>query len=157
MKSVILLIVLCISIVILNAYTINETFETITEIKKKKAGDDDEDFYKAGQVMGPDELSDEMKEKTDYTKALNDYDVQYHNTPEQIARDSKINLDTNVTWVYDTIKKEKIAMQTPVLQGSYIYYELDSPGYKYGGATYVPNYEESVLLSSSNDYLKKST
>jgi len=154
MKSVIILIVLCISIVILNAYTINETFETITEIKKKKAGDD---FYKAGKVMGPDELSDEMKEKTDYTKALNDYDVQYHNTPEQIARDSKINLDTNVTWVYDTVKNEKIAMQTPAVQGSYIYYELDSPGYKYGGATYVPNYEESVLLSSSNEYLKKTT
>ena len=154
MKPVILLILLCISIVILNAYTINETFETITEIKKKKAGDD---FYKAGKVMGPDELSDEMKEKTDYTKALNDYDVQYHNTPEQIARDSKINLDTNVTWVYDTVKNEKIAMQTPAVQGSYIYYELDSPGYKYGGATYVPNYEESVLLSSSNEYLKKTT
>jgi hypothetical protein len=153
MKPVILLILLCISIVILNAYTINETFETITEIKKKKAGDD---FYKAGKVMGPDDLSDEMKEKTDYTKSLNDYDVQYHNTPEQIARDSKINLDTNVTWVYDTVKKEKVAMQTPVLQGSYIYYELDSPGYKYGGATYVPNYEESVLLSNTNRFFLQS-
>ena len=151
MKPVILLILLCISIVILNAYTINETFETIKEIKKKEAGDD---FYETGKVMGPDELSDEMKEKTDYTKALNDYDVQYHNTPEQIARDSKINLDTNITWVYDTVKKEKVAMQTPAVQGSYIYYKLGEPGYKYGGSTYVPNYEESVLLSSSNDYLK---
>ena len=151
MKPVILLILLCISIVILNAYTINETFETIKEIKKKEAGDD---FYETGKVMGPDELSDEMKEKTDYTKALNDYDVQYHNTPEQIARDSKINLDTNITWVYDTIKKEKIAIKTPVVQPSSIYYELGSPGYKYGGATYVPNYEESVLLSSKNKYFK---
>tara|TARA_B110000444_G_C18736224_1_gene545727 strand:+ start:496 stop:951 length:456 start_codon:yes stop_codon:yes gene_type:complete len=151
MKPVILLILLCISIVILNAYTINETFETINEIKKKKAG---EDFYKTGKVMGPDDLSDEMKEKTDYTKALNDYDVQYHNTPEQIAKESKINLDTNITWVYDTVKNEKIAMQTPAVQGSYIYYELGKPGYEYGGATYVPNYEESVLLSSSNEYLK---
>ena len=151
MKPIILLILLCISIVILNAYTINETFETITEIKKKKAGDD---FYKTGQVMEPDDLSDEMKEKTDYTKALNDYDVQYHNTPEQIAKESKINLDTNITWVYDTVKNEKIAMQTPAVQGSYIYYELGKPGYEYGGATYVPNYEESVLLSSSNEYLK---
>ena len=154
MKPVILLILLCISIVILNAYTINETFETINEIKKKKAG---EDFYKTGKVMGPDDLSDEMKEKTDYTKALNDYDVQYHNTPEQIAKESKINLDTNITWVYDTVNNEKIAMQTPAVQGSYIYYELGKPGYEYGGATYVPNYEESVLLSSSNEYLKKST
>ena len=151
MKPVILLILLCISIVILNAYTINETFETINEIKKKKAG---EDFYKTGKVMGPDDLSDEMKEKTDYTKALNDYDVQYHNTPEQIAKESKINLDTNITWVYDTVNNEKIAMQTPAVQGSYIYYELGKPGYEYGGATYVPNYEESVLLSSSNEYLK---
>ena len=154
MKPVILLILLCISIVILNAYTINETFETIKEIKKKEAGDD---FYETGKVMGPDELSDEMKEKTDYTKALNDYDVQYHNTHEQIAKESKINLDTNITWVYDTVKKEKVAMQTPAVQGSYIYYKLGEPGYKYGGSTYVPNYEESVLLSSSNDYLKKST
>ena len=151
MKPVILLILLCISIVILNAYTINETFETIKEIKKKEAGDD---FYETGKVMGPDELSDEMKEKTDYTKALNDYDVQYHNTPEQISKESKINLDTNITWVYDTVKKEKVAMQTPAVQGSYIYYKLGEPGYKYGGSTYVPNYEESVLLSSSNDYLK---
>ena len=154
MKPVILLILLCISIVILNAYTINETFETIKEIKKKEAGDD---FYETGKVMGPDELSDEMKEKTDYTKALNDYDVQYHNTPEQIAKDSKINLDTNITWVYDTVQNKKIAMQTPAVQGSYIYYELGEPGYKYGGSTYVPNYEESVLLSGSNDYFNKST
>ena len=154
MKPVILLILLCISIVILNAYTINETFETKKDIKKKEAGDD---FYETGKVMGSDELSDEMKEKTDYTKALNDYDVQYHNTPEQIARDSKINLDTNITWVYDTVKKEKVAIQTPSVQGSYIYYELGKPGYEYGGATYVPNYEESVLLSSSNDYFNKST
>ena len=65
-----------------------------------------------------------------------------------------INLDTNITWVYDTVKNEKIAMQTPAVQGSYIYYELGKPGYEYGGATYVPNYEESVLLSSSNEYLK---
>ncbi len=151
MKPVILLILLCISIVILNAYTINETFETIKDIKKKEAGDD---FYKTGKVMGPNDLNDEMKEKTDYTKALNDYDVQYHNTPEQIAKESKINLDTNITWVYDTVKKQKIAMQTPAVQGSYIYYKLGEPGYKYGGSTYVPNYEESVLLSSSNDYLK---
>lgn len=151
MKPVILLILLCISIVILNAYTINESFETIKDIKKKEAGDD---FYETGKVMGSDELSDEMKEKTDYTKALNDYDVQYHNTPEQIAKESKINLDTNITWVYDTVKKQKIAMQTPAVQGSYIYYKLGEPGYEYGGATYVPNYEESVLLSSSNDYLK---
>ena len=127
MKPVILLILLCISIVILNAYTINETFETIKEIKKKEAGDD---FYETGKVMGPDELSDEMKEKTDYTKALNDYDVQYHNTPEQIAKESKINLDTNITWVYDTVQNKKIAMQTPAVQGSYIYYELGEPGYK---------------------------
>jgi hypothetical protein len=154
MKPVILLILLCISIVILNAYTINETFETIKDIKKKEAGDD---FYETGKVMGPDELSDEMKEKTDYTKALNDYDVQYHNTPEQIAKESKINLDTNITWVYDTVQNKKIAMQTPAVQGSYIYYELGEPGYKYGGSTYVPNYEESVLLSSSNDYFNKST
>jgi hypothetical protein len=65
MKSVIILIVLCISIVILNAYTIHETFETINEIKKKKAGENEEDFYETGK--GPDDLSDEMKEKKDYT------------------------------------------------------------------------------------------
>ena len=152
MKPVILLILLCISIVILNAYTINETFETIKDIKKKEAGDD---FYETGKVMGSDELSDEMKEKTDYTKALNDYDVQYHNTPEQIAKESKINLDTNITWVYDTVKKEKVAMQTPAVQGSYIYYKLGEPGYKYGGSTYVPNYEESVLLSNTNSFFYK--
>ena len=152
MKPVILLILLCISIVILNAYTINETFETIKDIKKKEAGDD---FYETGKVMGSDELSDEMKEKTDYTKALNDYDVQYHNTPEEIAKESKINLDTNITWVYDTVKKEKVAMQTPAVQGSYIYYKLGEPGYKYGGSTYVPNYEESVLLSNTNSFFYK--
>ena len=116
MKPVILLILLCISIVILNAYTINETFETIKEIKKKKAGENEEDFYKTGKVMGSDELSDEMKEKTDYTKALNDYDVQYHNTPEQIARDSKINLDTNINskLLFDTSKMVSENMGMPV-------------------------------------------
>ena len=142
----IILIVLFVSIVILNAYTINETFETINEIKKRKAGDD---FYETGATATVVE-----NEKTDYTKSLNDYDVEYHDTPEQIAIDSGINLDTNITWVFDPIKKEKIAIKTPVVQPSSIYYELGSPGYKYGGATYVPNYEESVLLSSKNKYFK---
>ena len=145
MKPVILLIVLFVSIVILNAYTVHETFETIKEIKKKEAAEDE--FYETGATVTPVE-----NEKTDYTKSLNDYDVEYHNTPEQIAIDSGINLDTNITWVFDPIKKEKIAIQTPAVQQGYIYYELGSPGYKYGGATYVPNYEESVLLSKTNRF-----
>jgi hypothetical protein len=139
MKPVILLIVLFVSIVILNAYTIHETFETITEIKKKEAGYEE------------DETEDE-DDKTKYKKELNDYDVEYHDTPEQIAIDSRINLDTNITWVFDPVKKEKIAIQTPAVQQSYIYYDLGSPGYEYGGATYVPNYEESVLLSKTNRF-----
>ena len=144
MKPVILLIVLFVSIVILNAYTIHETFETITEIKKKEAGDE---FYETGATATVVE-----NEKTDYTKSLNDYDIEYHDTPEQIAIASGINLDTNITWVFDPIKKKKIAIRTPAVQQSYIYYELGSPGYKYGGATYVPNYEESVLLSKTNRF-----
>jgi hypothetical protein len=149
MKPIILLIVLFVSIVILNAYTIHETFETIKEIKRTKAIEETQsqigdEFYKTGKIMGSNEV--------EKPKLLNDYDVEYHDTPEQIAIASGINLDTNITWVFDPIKKKKIAIRTPAVQQSYIYYELGSPGYEYGGATYVPNYEESVLLSKTNRF-----
>ena len=154
MKPTIILIILFVSIVILNAYTINEGFQSITDIKKEEAGDD---FYESGYIMGPDELGYEMKEKTDYTKAVNDFDVEYHDSPEKLAKENGISLDANITWVFDPIKQEKIAIKAPAVQPNPIYYELGSPGYEYGGATYVPNYNESVLLSSTNGYFTQTT
>jgi len=107
MKPIILLIVLFVSIVILNAYTIHETFETIKEIKIKKAIEETQKqlgskFYETGATVTAVE-----NDKTKYKKELNDYDVEYHDTPEQIAIASGINLDTNITWVFDPIKKKK--------------------------------------------------
>ena len=121
--------------------------KSISEIKKIEAGDD---FYETGKIMGSNELSPEMKEKTDFTKSLNDFDVEYHDPPEKIARDSGISLATKTFWVFDPVKKKKIKIVHPSIQQGYTYYE---PGtYTYGSANYTPSYEESVLLSSTNGF-----
>lgn len=67
----------------------------------------------------------------------NNYDVQYHETPEQLALD-----DPSIA--IDASGKAYTQSDTNP-QGNTIYYEPGS--YLFGASTYVPNYQDSVYLS----------
>lgn len=93
----------------------------------------------------------ENESKTDYSKSLNDYNIEYHDSPEKIVKEEGSNLDTDIMFLYDPIQNKKVAVTRPVIQSSVTFYK---PGeYKYGAASYVPDYSDSVLLSRSNNFL----
>jgi hypothetical protein len=76
-------------------------------------------------------------DKTDIKFDSNNYDVQYHETPEQLAlNDPRIAIDAS---------GKAYTQSDTNPQGNAIYYEPGS--YLFGASTYVPNYEDSVYLS----------
>jgi hypothetical protein len=154
MKYIILLLVIFSIFVLFNS-SIKEGNQTLSGIATKDAINTAKDsgfdsgFYETGNVMGPDDISDELKDKIDYTKNTNNLDVEYHDPPEVITKNEGIEFSS--VWVYDPIQKKKIAIERPAMQSNFTYYEPDT--YKYGAATYVPSYTDSVLLSRSNNYI----
>jgi hypothetical protein len=96
------------------------------------------------------ELDADTLDKIDWKKAVNNYDVEYHDPSEEIARRNINGLPPDIVWVFDPKVNKKVAIKRPAMQNSVTYYE---PGtYKYGGANYTPTYTESVLLSNTNQY-----
>ena len=74
-------------------------------------------------------------------------DVEYHDPIEKINADKYADgSQEGTTYLYD--KSGKItAVAPPKMQGSVTYYKPEE--YKYGAASYVPTYEDSVYLSRS--------
>lgn len=137
---------------------VNEPFDSLTKIKTNKAISDAKSggfeggFVETGAPASG--IDQKTADKIDYSKGLINLDIEYHDSAEKIAKDTGYGLDVGVVWLYDPIQKKKIAVSRPAIQNSATYYE---PGtYKYGASTYVPTYNESVLLSGTNDYLIKS-
>lgn len=96
-----------------------------------------------------------MEEKKDDTKNYNEnnYDIEYHDPVEVIAKTStKFGTQFNEVTVYDKKLKKLIVMPFTKQQGTAVYFDPGS--FKYGSENYVPTYTESVLLSRSNS-LKK--
>ena len=78
---------------------------------------------------------------------VNKYDIQYHDSPEEIEKDEGYGLGLQTAWVFDPKEQKAVLMQVPKMK-TFPTYEI--PGYyKYGYSTYVPNYTDSILLSSS--------
>lgn len=139
--------------------TLNEQFDSLTKIKTDKAKSDaiSGGFASGFVETGPPapEIDEKTADKIDYSKGLNNLDIEYHDSAEKIAKDTGYGLEVGVVWLYDPIQKKKIAVPRPAIQNSATYYE---PGtYKHGASTYVPDYSESVLLSKSNNYLTDKT
>ena len=137
--------------------TLNEPFDSLAKIKTDKAiSDAKSGGFESGFVeTGPPavEIDQKTADKIDYSKGLNNLDIEYHDSAEKIAKDTGYGLDVGVVWLYDPIEKKKVAVARPAIQNSATYYE---PGtYTYGASKYVPNYTESVLLSTTNDYMTK--
>jgi hypothetical protein len=137
---------------------VNELFDSLTKIKTDKAISDaksggfESGFVETGAPASG--IDQKTADKIDYSKGLLNLDVEYHDSAEKIAKDTGYGLDVGVVWLYDPIQKKKIAVARPAIQNSATYYE---PGtYKYGASKYVPNYTESVLLSTTNDYMTRS-
>lgn len=150
---------LVVIIYILQVYTIHESFDTITKIKRDNAISTDNGFYEtSGAETEEQKASREYKEavlakKTDYRKALNDYNVEYHDSVEKISEEQGLGLNSNTVWVFDPKSNKKIALKVPVIQNSPTFY---NPGkYNYGASTYVPSYTESVLLSKTTGLFDK--
>ncbi len=92
-----------------------------------------------------------FNEITDYSKSINDYNVEYHDSAEQIAKETGYGLDVGTVWVFDPITNKKVALQSAPVQNLPTYY---IPGiYKYGARPFIPTYTDGVVLSSTNRYL----
>ena len=136
---------------------INEPFDSLAKIKTDKAiSDAKSGGFESGFVeTGPSaaEIDQKTANKIDYSKGLSNLDIEYHDSAEKIAKDTGYGLEVDVVWLYDPIEKKKVAVSRPAIQNSATYYE---PGtYTYGGSKYVPDYTESVLFSTTNNYLTK--
>ena len=133
--------------------SVNEPFNSLTKIKTGKAkGYAVSDVAKTGQPgnKAADKPGNKAADKLEYSKGLSNLNIQYHDSPEKIAKDEGINLETVSIRVFDPNEQKIVTIKRPAVQNSATYYE---PGtYKYGASKYVPNYTESVLLSASNHY-----
>jgi hypothetical protein len=151
--NLIIFILVIFSIIIICSSNIIEGLETISQLTAKRGGEltDKEyesGFYETGAPAA--ELDADTIDKIDFTKALNDFDVEYHDPAEEIAKRNINGLPPDIVWVFDPNVNKKVAIKRPAMQNSVTYYE---PGtYKYSGANYTPTYTESVLLSNTNQY-----
>lgn len=90
-------------------------------------------------------LNDNTENNLSYN--INKYDIEYHDSPEEIEKDEGYGLGLQTAWVFDPKKQKAVLMQVPKMKTLPTY---EIPGYyKYGYSTYVPNYTDSILLSSS--------
>jgi hypothetical protein len=79
---------------------------------------------------------------------INNYDLKFHDSAEDIqAQNSKSSIQTDTIVITDA-KGKKTKISRDKTQGSLIY--NDPEYYKYGTASFVPSYEESILLSKTH-------
>ena len=80
---------------------------------------------------------------------LDNLNVTYHPTPEELEKDFGYGLGFDTTVVFDPSNNELKTIKMPNNQTYPLYNE---PGkLKYGNKKFVPTYEESVLLSSETN------
>ena len=87
---------------------------------------------------------------------LDNLNVTYHPTPEELEKDFGYGLGFDTTVVFDPSNNELKTIKMPNNQTYPLYNE---PGkLKYGNKKFVPTYEESILLSSqTNKNITKSS
>lgn len=80
---------------------------------------------------------------------LDNLNVTYHPTPEELEKDFGYGLGFDTTVVFDPSNNELKTIKMPNNQTYPLYNE---PGkLKYGNKKFVPTYEESILLSSQTN------
>lgn len=85
--------------------------------------------------------------KTNYSDILDNYDVEFNNSADVVDSDG---LTPDTVLIYDNSQNKLVSISRPNILSFATYY---TPGtYKYGGAAYVPSYQDSVVLSSLEKY-----
>jgi len=96
-------------------------------------------------------IDEKTKELITYN--LNNFDVTYHESPEELEKSYGYGLGLDTTFVFDPSLNKFISMKVPKNQTYPLY---NQPGYyKYGNQKYVPTYEDATYLSSRTNMLNK--
>ena len=81
----------------------------------------------------------------DYRDVSNNYDVEFHSSADEIQKQNKEDIDFGVVKVKDQ-NGNMVTLPRVETQGSTTFYQ---PGeFPFGASNYIPNYEDSVYLSS---------
>lgn len=158
MRIIFIIFLVILSIISLTTTTSSlvEGVESISKIKAQRAFDKAQEMgYASGyfETGAPpaSQMTQAELDHVDYINNIDNYDVEYHESAEVLAKKEKNGLPPDVSWVFDPTLKKVIAVNRPAIQNNPTYYD---PGtYPLGATSYVPNYVESVLLSKSNEYL----
>ena len=155
MRNIIIIFLVICSIIGLTTNSILEGVESISKLKAKRAFDQAQEMgYETGyfETGAPaSQMTQAELDHIDYVKNIDNYDVEYHESAEVLAKKEKNGLPPDVSWVFDPSLNKVIAVNRPAIQNNPTYYE---PGiFKFGPSSYIPNYVESILLSNSNEYL----
>ena len=82
----------------------------------------------------------------------NNYNVEYHDPPEEIIKDTDSIIQFNEVTVFDPSLNRMVILPFSEQAGSPIYYEPNSKPYGY--KQYIPDYESSVYLSRTNKLIR---
>jgi hypothetical protein len=85
----------------------------------------------------------------------NNYDIHYHDSIDTIASNpDAYGLPNGTSWVIDHYGN-KVAMLNPDIPQRFTYYDPGTYA-RFGPGNYVPSYTDSVFLSQSLNFLRKS-
>ena len=94
----------------------------------------------------PKKESTSINSEAKYKYNKDNIDIEYHDNLQQTGGNSIYNTQMGTQKVYD-VNGNLIDVVSNAVQGNIVYYQPGS--YKYGAASYVPYYEDSVFLSRS--------
>lgn len=149
-----IIIIVSILVILLFSYigSITEPATTLSQLYTKQAETDTTSagFTKGFAGSGANVSDISANTLTKYNQ--NKYDVEYHDPPEEVLKDSNSIIKFNEVMVFDPSINRMVVLPYSEQAGSPIYYEPNSK--KYSSKNYVPDYESSVLLSRSNNVIQ---
>lgn len=110
---------------------------------------------KKNPMQSDSKLKDQKPDDKTSNKAYNsdNYDITYHADPSAQTNEDDSTAGVGKMWVKDKTGK-LISVPYSDVKNTTLYYQTGS--YPFGPSSYVPNYEESVLLSKSSNKLASS-
>jgi len=96
-------------------------------------------------INQPGKIENNPDSKNDISYSLSAID--YHESSEDIEKEEGYGINLMQKTIFDTLKQQYVNVRVPKTLSMPVY---NNPGiYKYGYDNYVPNYKDSLLLSSS--------
>jgi len=125
-------------------YYLNEDKQSISILPYGKIANGPND---PGYVDNPNLISANGRFKREVAKEINDYDVGFHENPDDVRKRQKMFDQPVGGIVMLDSEGNKIILPRESVQGDLTYNEPAK--YAYGMRTFVPNYEDSVFLSQT--------